>query len=184
MRIIRGWSKNPSPPRIIIDLHPSPEVRFENITTDVTDGTTLAKSLAELKKRDYILAVHEESMSHHFASGELGIPAERLLLCKTPEESIERLLLSGIPRPAHILLTDEPHATQIHGKNPAGTEILFARGSKKELPQYEDAIAVRSDWPVLVGAINEALSFLKRNGSIERLGHQELGALTGVQLVA
>lgn len=43
------------------------------------------KSLAELKKRDYILAVHEESMSHHFASGELGIPAERLLLCKTPE---------------------------------------------------------------------------------------------------
>lgn len=55
---------------------------------------------------------------------------------------------------------------------------------EKELPQYEDAIAVRSDWPVLVGAINEALSFLKRNGSIERLGHQELGALTGVQLVA
>ncbi len=66
MRLIRGWSKNPNPPRIVVDLHAIPVVRFENVTTDDEDGILLAKGLSALSngdmRRNAILALQKNSI--------------------------------------------------------------------------------------------------------------------------
>lgn len=128
----------------------------------------MPKNIVELRKKEYRIAVHRESMSHHFALSELGIPDDRLIPCEIPEESLERILLTRIPRPAHLLLTDRPHAFQLQKENPELKEIPFS-ASDPQAPPYEDTIAVRPDWPSVVTLLNEMLDFLKRNGSIQRL---------------
>ena len=136
--------------------------------TSVLPHLPRPKKLSDLRKKGYRVAVHRESMSHHFALSELKIPPEQILPCDLPEETIERVLLSGIPRPAHLLLTDGPHAHKIHEAHPQTTELLFA-AADPEIPPYEDTIAVRPDWPSVAGLLNETLGFLQRNGSIDRL---------------
>jgi ABC-type amino acid transport substrate-binding protein len=126
------------------------------------------KRLGDLKKKDYRIAVHTDSMSHHFALVELGLSPEQLVLCELPEETLERIILSGIPRPAHLMLTDAPHAYLDHQNNKSDTELLFGVPDP-EYPPYEDTIAVRSDWPSVVALLNDTLAFLHRDGSIERL---------------
>jgi transcriptional regulator with XRE-family HTH domain len=125
------------------------------------------KSIEELGKRPYIVAVHKDAMAHHFAQAELGLPANRIIACELPEEAVERILLSSIPRPAHLILTDAPFARKVCGAHPK-TSMLFGQDRAK-IPAYDDTIAVRPDWPVVTAALDEALDFLRKGGAIARI---------------
>lgn len=126
------------------------------------------RTISDLSKRPYVIAVHADSMSHHFALSDLGIPSERIIPCETSDESIERIIMREIPRPAHLLLTDAPHAYRIHAAHLKDTLPLFSPADRN-MAWYEDTIAVRPDWREVVVALNDGLAFLQRNGSIKRL---------------
>ena len=126
------------------------------------------KKLSELRKKEYVVTVHRDSMSHHFLLGDLGVPEERIIPCDSAEETIERIVMSKIPRPAHILLTDAPHASIIRGEHSKEMDILFSEEKTSAVP-YEDTVAIRPDWDSAIESINEILEFLTRNGSLHRL---------------
>ena len=132
------------------------------------ENLPIPKRVSDLRKKDFRIAVHAESMSHHFALAELGIPLERLILCETPEESFERILMSNVPRPAHLVLTDAPHALTTQAEHAKFMQVIFADGGS-QAPPYEDTLAVRTDWPTVIEVFNTVLDFLARNSSLERL---------------
>jgi hypothetical protein len=143
----------------------------------------LPKRLSDLRKKEYRIAVHADTMAHHFALTELGIPEDRLIPCELPEEALERVLMTDIPRPAHLLLTDAPYALKTHAQHKRETEVLFLDDSGRTA--YEDTIALRSDWPAVVSVLNEMLEFMRRNGSLQRLYQRtiEAGSTSGVMVV-
>ena len=132
------------------------------------------KKVTELRKRDYIVAVHRDTMAHHFAEAELGIPRERLLPCDGPEEAVERVVLASLPRPAHIMLTDAPFAEKTNNEHPTTTELLVFNADS-DAPPFEDTLAVRADWPALLAVLDEALDYLRKNGSLVRLFERAVG---------
>ena len=135
----------------------------------------LPQRISDLREKDYRIAVHADSMSHHLAISELGIPAERLIVCERPEETIERIILTGIPRPAHLILTHAPHAAQICKESPEQTTQIFT-APDPEAPPYEDTIALRPYWPSVASLLNDSLEFLRRNGSLTRLLQRTIDA--------
>lgn len=125
------------------------------------------KRLSDLRKKEYMIAVHRDSMAHHFAEAELGIPAERLLPCSLPDEALERIMLTKLPRPAHLMLTDMPFARRAQREHSSGLSILFE--DEPDAARFEDTIAVRSDWPSLLSMSDQALEFLRKGGALTRL---------------
>jgi ABC-type amino acid transport substrate-binding protein len=126
------------------------------------------KSIEDLKDTRYEIAVLKGAVSHHFANTRLQRPDSSLILCEGGEEALERLVLTGIKRPAHIVLSDS--ATALYNSDQAGRdyEILFASKSSI-LGAYENTIAVRPDWPELVNVLNDTLRFLGRQGTLNEL---------------
>jgi ABC-type amino acid transport substrate-binding protein len=129
------------------------------------------RSFSDLQIRPYIVTVHRDSMAHHFAESVLGIHPNRILACELPEESLERIILNKIPRAAHLMLTDLPfakEASKAHQKD----ITMFKQSEAEQEASFENCIAVRSDWQPLLGGINQALEYLKRNGAIGRLAER------------
>lgn len=126
------------------------------------------KRLSDLRKKDYVIAVHADSMAHHFAETVLAIPTSRIVTCDVPDEALERVLLSKLPRPAHLMLTDLPFAVRSHKEHSASTVLLFEK-SDPDFFQFEDTIAIRSDWPMVLPIVDQALEFLRRGGVLQRL---------------
>lgn len=137
------------------------------------------KRFSDLRQAPYVIAVHNESMAHHFATTVLGIPEHRLIPCEHPDEALERVLLAKLPRPAHLMLTDLPFASWAMKEHAPAISIPLAK-SGDEMPRFEDVIAVRPDWPPLLNAIDQALDFLRKNDAIKRIAdrgrqqHQDL----------
>lgn len=132
------------------------------------------KRISDLRKKEYVIAVHRESMAHHFAETELGIPAARLLPCDGPEEAVERVVLASLPRPAHLMLTDTPFAGKIQREHPSATELLFS-ATDPDAPPFENTLAVRSDWLALLNVLDESLEYLRKNGALNRLFDRTIG---------
>lgn len=132
------------------------------------------KKVSELRRRDYRIAVHKDSMSHHFAVDSLALKEDQLVLCESAEESFERILMDKIPRPTHLVLTDLPHARAIQKEHSKKMELLFIDGSASE-SFYEDTIAVRKDWTSVVETLNSVLEFMMRNSTLARLAERTLG---------
>ena len=124
--------------------------------------------LEDLRKRAYTVAVLNETSSHHFALSELDLDEARLLVCQSAEECIERITLSGIPRPAHVLLCDAPAALLINENSAEGVKTIFP-ASDLTFPPFENSIAIRPDWPTVQSQLNDALSLIKRTGTLRRL---------------
>lgn len=143
----------------------------------------MPKRISDLRKRDYVIAVHRDSMAQHFAESELDIPAERLIACDLPEEAFERVLLANLPRPAHLMLTDAPYAERVQRQHSSTTQLLFC-DNDSDCPQFEDTFVVRSDWPSLLALMDQALELLKKGKGLERLFERSLpaGGVSGVRI--
>ena len=126
------------------------------------------RKLSELREEPYVIAVHANTMAEHFAVTALGIPQERIISCSLAEEAVERIMLSNIPRPAHVMLTDAPFADKITREHGNAVSQVFD-DADEDFTYFEDTIAIRADWPVLQSAIEQTLEMLKRNGTIKRL---------------
>jgi ABC-type amino acid transport substrate-binding protein len=137
------------------------------------------KKISDLRKKNYIVAVHAESMAHHYAESVIGIPSERLILSEVADEALERVMLSNIPRPAHLMLTDKPMALKVLNKHASGLVSLFD-DSDSEAPPYEDSIAVRPDWPELLTILDQSIEFMQRSGAMSRIFEKHAPQIIGV----
>ncbi len=122
----------------------------------------------DLRNRFYQIAVLKESQAHHFVTTELALPDEQLLICETSEESLERVAMSTVGRPAHLLICDSNIALELATAHAQKLSLLFAEQGRA-LQYYEDAIAVRPDIPELCDLINSTMSFLSQSGSLAEL---------------
>lgn len=131
-------------------------------------------SIEDLRRERYEIAVLRDALSHHFARTRLLRSDEDLILCDTPDEALERVVLSGIKRPAHLVIVDSVSAIRTASQHPLDFELLFAEKDTL-LGLYDDCIAVRPDWPEVVNVLNETIRFLARQGSIRDLAAKSLG---------
>ena len=125
-------------------------------------------SLHDLINRDYAIAVLKDTRGHLFCRTELRRSEESLIVCSSDEEAIERLLLKGISRPAHLMVTNSVFAGQQAALQPDGLYTLFnADGST--LDMCDNSLAIRPDWAHLHPEIDGALvATLARGGFAER----------------
>ncbi len=139
------------------------------------------KKVSDLRKKDYMVAVHQESMAHHYAESVIGIPKERLILCQIPDEALERVMLSNIPRPAHLMLTDKPMALKVLTSHTTALSSLFAE-SDSEAPPYEDSIAIRPDWPELLTILDQSIEFMQKSGAMSRIFEKYAPGVLGIEI--
>lgn len=131
------------------------------------------RSLRDLTTKSYEIAVLRDSASHHFALTALGRNDASLLVCDTPDECLERIALTSLPRPAHLMLCDSVIAEVLVANNPDEYELLCAT-KETALMYLDNAIAVRPDWPELLDLLNDALGFMDQNGAIGNLLSQRV----------
>lgn len=131
------------------------------------------KSLDELRRRPYQISVLKESSSHHFALAHLADAKCSLVVSETPDESLERIALGSIPRPAHVLLLDSYLVRKIAIANPGAYTVLF---EERPLGYFENTIAVRPDWPELVSLLNDSLAYLQREGTVREVFDRNINA--------
>lgn len=134
----------------------------------------ILKSTEDLKKSEVEIAVLRDSQAHHFALSELGRTNDQLRVCDTPDEALERITLTGIKRPAHIMLCDTPIALKIHESQPNEYELLFCEARSQLTFFFDTVFAVRPDWPELLSRVNEVLHFLGRSDTVARIAAREL----------
>jgi ABC-type amino acid transport substrate-binding protein len=141
----------------------------------------LPKKLADLRKKDYMIAVHEESMAHHYAETVLGVPKDRLIACEISDEALERVMLSNIPRPAHLMLTDKPTALKMLKSHGSAVSSLFEDSDSDATP-YEDSIAIRPDWPELLTILDQSIEFLQKSGALKRISEKYSAQIIGLEV--
>jgi hypothetical protein len=124
------------------------------------------RNAEEFVGRGYDVAVLRDSATHDFAVTQLGLPESRLIVCDSPVETLERVTLKGIGRPAHLLLCDAPIALDLAKDHPTELEALFL-DREKTLAAFENTIAVRPDWPQLQAFISDSLNFFRRERTLK-----------------
>lgn len=127
------------------------------------------KSVQDILDGRYQIAVLKNSRSHLLANTRLKRSDDELILCSSHEEALERILMKGIRRPAHLFFCNSVMAIRYQKLHKQDIDLLFAT-PKTVVDMAEDALAVRADWQELATAINDFLAFLIRTGSLkERL---------------
>ena len=135
----------------------------------------LPQNIEDLRNPQCRIAVLQQSHVHDFAATQLGRSDETLIVCDTPEETLERLVLSGPARQADVMIVDAPIAIELARTYPKDFELLFA--TQDTLLGYADnVIAVRMDLPDLRAVINEALAFFTKQKVLSRLFAEHLPA--------
>lgn len=132
------------------------------------------QSLQDLVDRPYRFAVLKDSRAHLFALTVLGRSEDSLITCSSDEEGVERVLLKGISRAAHIFLSNSMLANSQAAQHPEDLLPLFTTPGM-ELEASDNGFALRPDWGDYVGSIN--------NGLTSVLLEREMSeALTSMQL--
>lgn len=126
------------------------------------------KSFSELRKKEYIIAVHEDSMAHHFLVAELGVPKSRIVPCELAEEAIERIVMTNIPRPAHLMVTDMPFAQRTVRAHPDTVELVESVEDSQSF-SFVDTFVVRHDWPSLLPIVEQSFEVLRSNETLKRI---------------
>lgn len=113
-------------------------------------------SWEDLKNSQYKIALLRNSLAHDFATTRLLRNEDTLIFCDSIDEIIERLTLSTVMKPAHLSLADAGSILSDFDLAPPLYDILFT-DSPEPPAFYEDALAVRPDWPELATALNQIL---------------------------
>jgi len=123
----------------------------------------LPESVDDVTSRPYKTAVLRNSLAHLIAAARFNRTNDQLIVCESEDEAIERLLLSGIARPAHIYVCSAPMARGFLERHPKKLKALFAeRGGFLDLGQ--NSLAMRYDWGDVLPSVNESLQFLLERG--------------------
>jgi len=114
-------------------------------------------SIEDIVQRPYSVAVFKDSRAHLYALTRLKRTEDQLLVCSSEEEAVERLILKGISRPAHLLVTSSVFAAQQERQHPEALRALFTEPGRC-LEMSGNAFAIRPDWGDAVPTLNSALS--------------------------
>jgi hypothetical protein len=113
----------------------------------------------QLKDTSYAIAVVRHSRAHILASMRLNRSDESLLLCESVDEALDRLLLRGVGKPAHLFICTTITAHRHFKQYP--TEVKPAFDTPSTLIELADnTFAIRPDWAEAVPMINQALHFV------------------------
>jgi transcriptional regulator with XRE-family HTH domain len=142
---------------------------FRKKEVDSLERLQPPRSVQELREKPYEIALLRNSFLHLLANTLLKRDDSSLILCDSDDETVERVLLKGVVRPAHLALINSVSANYCAKEHESDLQFLFSK--KGSLLDYSDtAIAVRPDWPEIVPVLNEAIRFvLTRGGMAERL---------------
>lgn len=116
----------------------------------------------------YHIAVVRNSRAHLLANTRFKRPDSQLVICQTFDEAMDRIMFRGIKKAAHVFLTNAVDARFLHQAHPKESILLFNEPSNL-LDWADCGIAVRSDWPELVNAINEFINFIDTSGALADL---------------
>jgi hypothetical protein len=117
----------------------------------------------DLKDPKYEIAVIKDSRPHLLANTRLNRPNERLVVCDSDEEALDRIMLRGVPKPAHVFICTTLGAHGWATKYPDGLQAVFDTQSTI-VDVCDNAFAIRPDWPEVVPIVNQAISFLMNDG--------------------
>jgi hypothetical protein len=121
------------------------------------------RTLEELKNPAYEIAVLKDSRAHLLANMRLNRSDERLILCDSDDEALDRVLLRGVLKPAHIFMCTTIGARGWAAKYPDALQAIFHTQATM-LDVCDNALAIRPDWPEVVSIINQAVSFVMSTG--------------------
>lgn len=124
-------------------------------------------TLQDLIIRGYAIAVLKNTRGHLFCRTVLKRSEDSLILCNSDEEALERIILKGISRPAHIMVTHSMLAAQQAVEHPDSLTALFSDPGGT-LEMCETAFALRPDWSHALGAFNDALRAVLATGEFSR----------------
>ena len=129
------------------------------------------KSIREMIDGPYQLAVIRNSRAHLLANTRFKRTDSQLVICHSHEEAIDRVTLRGVVRPAHLFICNSVDARLWNAEHRNQMVPLFDT-PEDLLDLAETGIAVRSDWPELVAAINDFTAFVERSGTLTELFHR------------
>jgi hypothetical protein len=123
------------------------------------------KTPKDLLNPKYKIAVVKNSRAHLLCNTRYKRADKDLIICATVEEALDRTVLKGIFNPAHCFMVTSVDAKFFEQEYKRDVKALFVeKGNLLDLS--EAGIAVRSDWPELVQALNESIAFLTTTGTL------------------
>jgi hypothetical protein len=128
----------------------------------------------DLMNGEYRIAVMRDSRAHLVANTHLKRSDSDLLLCTSDEEAIDRIILKGVARPAHIFLCNSVLAHYIHAEHRDHLKLIFA-SPESIIDMCDNAFAVRPDWADALPAINNAIRFIMSGGGLREQMENLLG---------
>jgi hypothetical protein len=133
------------------------------------------QTLQDLISKPYKIAVLRDSLPHLVANSKLRKADSDLIICDSDDEAVDRLLVKGIKRPAHLYVANSLIAYDHAVRHRRDLELLF--DTKETLLDLADiSFAVRPDFKELLPMINESIIFLlDRGGFRDRIQSQLVG---------
>lgn len=122
-------------------------------------------TLKQMIEAPYQLAVIRNSRAHLLANTRFKRPDSQLIICHSREEALDRIMLRGVVRPAHLFVCNSVDALMWHDQHKSQTQPLFTAPDNL-IDLADTAVAVRADWPEFVAALNDFISFLDRSGTL------------------
>ena len=119
----------------------------------------------DIMRGKYIIAVVRNSRPHLLANTRFNRSDSSLVICESDDEAIDRVMLKGVKKPAHLFLCNSVMAHQVRSEHPRELELLFA-AQDTFLDLADNSLAVRPDWPELVAILNDSLRFLFGSGGL------------------
>ncbi len=121
----------------------------------------------DLRNPEYRIAVIKGSRAHLISNTRLNRPDAALIICETVEEGLDRILMKGVARPAHIFVCNSINAYHLSQQHPKHLHQLFhERSSMVDI--CDNSFAIRPDWPEALPSINQALSFIMNSGGFAK----------------
>jgi hypothetical protein len=121
----------------------------------------------DLRNPDYRIAVIKDSRAHLIANTRLNRPDNALVICDTIDEGLDRVLLKGVPNPAHIFVCNSMNTYHLSRAHKKDLRPLFDE-KKTMIDICDNSFAIRPDWPEALPSINQALSFIMNSGGFAK----------------
>jgi hypothetical protein len=139
----------------------------------------------DLRNPQYRIAVIKDSRAHLIANTRLNRPDSALVICDTIDEGIDRVLLKGVPRPAHIFICNSM-VTFYQSREHSGDLLPLFDDRATMIDICDNSFAIRPDWPEALPRINQALAFIMSSGGFakraEELSQRYAPGLFGVEI--
>ncbi len=123
------------------------------------------RGIEDIIRKPYKLAVLRNSRAHLLSNTRYGKNDAALVICDSDDEALDRIMVKGIKNPAHLFLCNSVMAHSLGAEHRQDVEVLFA-AQDTFLDLADNSLAVRPDWPELVGILNDSIRFLFGSGGL------------------